>query len=374
MSTDVSTDSEDGAPEAAFFRHTRMPKWGIGLVLWERDGKRGYKFEDGQLRVIAEAYYKLLEPAENPPPDSPLMAELQKLRSADGSGDDIQIMTFDEQRAVFVEQYPHGFVGDDWKKAYRGRKEGRRLKRHREAAVAEAQEKLTKAELDAIVDGRQWGELQKRLSEILGATDLVSKANLEPLKRGVAGEPFALALRDCLWGEGDFDPRFAELCRQMSMLWSRVPWPMATAPLALLFPKEHICVKPSVFVKQADCSPVTVRPSKQPTPRAYGAYLEMSRQLRNNLSDIGLPPHDLWDIHDFIWVTQRPAAADHLAKVRAQVEAAPPTPPVGAEPDKPDTPLQTTGEGEAPAADAPAQESASTEAAPEKPSSEGDGE
>lgn len=335
MSTTATPDTETATPDVAFYRHSRQPGWGIGLIVWERDGKRGYKFEDGQLRIIAEPYYKLLEPAENPSPDSPLMAELQKLRSADGSVENANRMTFEEQRAVFVAQYPEGFVGEEWRKAYRGRREGRRLKRHREGAIAEAQELLSAQALDDVIAGQKWRELQKGLASILATTDLVSRANVEPFRRGVAGEPFVVALRDALWGEGDFDTRFTELCRQMSMLWSRVPWTMATALLALVHPKDHICVKPSVFVKQADCSPITVRPSKQPTPRAYAAYLEMARQLRTLLSDTGLPPHDLWDIHDFIWVTQRPAAADVLAKVRAHSEASGgEQPAIGAEPDE----------------------------------------
>jgi hypothetical protein len=336
MSTTATPDPETATPEVAFYRHSRQPKWGIGLILWERDGKRGYKFEDGQLRIIAEPYYKLLEPAENPPPDSPLMAELLRLRSADGGAADANRMTFEEQRAVFVAQFPEGFVGEEWRKAYRGRREGRRLKRHREGAIAESQELLAAPALDDVISGQKWKDLQKGLAAILGTTDLVSRANLEPFRRGVAGEPFVVALRDALWGDGDFDTRFTELCRQMSMLWSRVPWTMATALLALVHPKDHICVKPSVFVKQADCSPVTVRPSKQPTPRAYAAYLEMARQLRTLLSDVGLPPHDLWDIHDFIWVTQRPAATDVLAKVRATSEASGPQPAIGAEADEGD--------------------------------------
>jgi hypothetical protein len=349
MSTSVTTnDSESSASEVAFYRHSRQPKWGIGLMLWERDGKRGYKFEDGQLRVIAEPYYKLLEPSENPSPDSPLMAELQKLRSADGGANDINRMTFEEQRQVFVEQYPDGFVGEEWRKAYRGRREGRRLKRHREGAIAESQELLSAAALDDVIATQNWRDLQTKFSEILATTDLVSRANLEPFKRGVAGEPFVRALRDLLWGDSDFDGRFNEWCRQMSMLWSRVPWTLATAPLALVHPKDHICVKATVFQKQADCSPVIVRPSKQPTPRSYAGYLEMSKQLRALLSDVGLPPHDLWDIHDFIWVTQRPAATDVLAKVRAVSESDTDRPAIGAVvEDEVDKPLQRTGEDDA---------------------------
>jgi len=168
---------------------------------------------------------------------------------------------------------------------------------------------------------------------VLGATDLVSKAQLEPFRKGVAAENFTRSLYAMLWGEGDMSKRFSDLAQHMSMLWPRVPWTVITAPLALVHPKEHVCVKPSVFTKQADCTTKPIRPTKLPTARVYRGYLEMCIQLREKLSDAGALPHDLLDVYDFIWVTQRPAAAEHLARVRAegvlgrapeiQIEAAP---------------------------------------------------
>ena len=309
MTSEVTTDPANESDEIFFYRHSRKQEWGLALILWERDGKRAYKFEDGKERVIAEAYYKLLDKTdEEPDSDSVLIAEIAKLRGTD-SDDKSDAMTLEEQLAVFMAQYPGAFGSDAWIKGYRGKEGKRRLKRHRVPAIAEAQEKFSKAEMEAIVEGGRHAELQERLVEVLGATDLVSKAQLEPFRRGVAGEPFTRSFHNMLWGEGDLDKRFTEMCNQLSMLWPRVPWPIATAALALVHPKEHVCVKPSVFTKQADCTTLPIRPTKLPTARVYKGYLEMCRQLRAALSDSGAPPHDLLDIYDFIWITQRPAAA-----------------------------------------------------------------
>ncbi len=352
----MSTTTEPAPEEVAFYRHTKKPGWGIGMICWERDGKRGYKFEDGELRIIAEDYYRLLEPSEDPASDSPLLRELAKMRSADGD-DAAHRMTIEEQMAVFLLQFPGGFGSDEWKKGYRGKKDKRRLKRHREPALADAEEKLNKAAVDAMVDGGRHGELQEVLVDVLGATDMVSKAHLEPFRRKVATEPFSLALREALYGDDTLDARLGELFRQMSMLWSRVPWQVPTAILSVVHPKDFVCVKPSVFTKQADCSPLPIRPTKTPTPRVYRGYLELARQLRTSLSDRGVPPHDLWDIHDFIWITQRPAAAEFLAKVHAENLAANIAAPGAA----PEPPAAEAASEAAPAAE-PAPEAA--EAAP----------
>lgn len=357
MTSEVSTDPANESEEIFFYRHSRKPGWGLALILWERDGKRAYKFEDGKERIIAEDYYKLLDIAdEEPGSDSVLIAELAKLRGGD-SDDKSDAMTFDEQLAVYLAQFPGAFGSDAWIKGYRGKEGKRRLKRHRVPAIAEAQERLSKAELQRILDERAYKELQETLVEVLGATDLVTKAQLEPFRKGVAGEPFARTLFAMLWGEGDIAKRFTDLTQAMSMLWPRVPWTVITAPLALVHPKEHIAVKPSVYTKQADSTTKPIRPTKLPTARVYRGYLEMCKELREKLSDAGALPHDLLDIYDFIWVTQRPAAAEHLARVRAEGVLGRSTAPT----------VQVEGAAapaeEAPAEEAPAEEAPAEEAA-----------
>lgn len=346
MTSEVSTDPANESDEISFYRHTKKPGWGLALILWERDGKRAYKFEDGKERIIAEDYYRLLNRTdEEPDSDSVLIAEIAKLRGGD-TDSKADSMTFEEQLSVYLAQYPGAFGSDAWIKGYRGKEGKRRLKRHRVPAIAEAQERLSKAELERILEQGAYKELQETLVEVLGSTDLVTKAQLEPYRKGVAGENFTRALYAMLYGEGDMAKRFTELAQHMSMLWPRVPWTVITAPLALVHPKEHVCVKPSVFTKQADCTTKPIRPTKLPTARVYRGYLEMCKELREKLSNAGALPHDLLDIYDFIWVTQRPAAAEHLARVRAEGV-------LGRAPEVPTIEKPQTEATEAPANEAP---------------------
>ncbi len=355
MTSEVSTDPANESEEISFYRHTRKPGWGLALILWERDGKRAYKFEDGKERIIAEDYYKLLNRTDDEPEsDSVLIAEIAKLRGGDAD-DKSDAMTFEEQLAVYLAQFPGAFGSDAWIKGYRGKEGKRRLKRHRVPAIAEAQERLSKAELQRILDERAYKELQDTLVEVLEATDLVTKAQLEPFRKGVAGEPFARSLFAMLWGEGDVAKRFTDLVQAMSMLWPRVPWTVITAPLALVHPKDHIAVKPSVYSKQADSTTKPIRPTKLPTARVYRGYLEMCKELREKLSDAGALPHDLLDIYDFVWVTQRPAATEHLARIRAEGVLGRPTS-LTVEVEGEDAEGREDAEAEAPAADAEAAE------------------
>lgn len=377
MTSEVTTDPANESEEISFYRHTRKQEWGLALILWERDGKRGYKFEDGKERVIAEPYYKLLSRTDDEPDsDSVLIAAIARLQGG-GSDDKLDAMTFEEQLAVFLAQYPGAFGSEAWIKGYRGKEGKRRLKRHRVPAILEAQERLSKPEMDRYLEEGAHKELQDTLVEVLGATDLVTKAQLEPYRKGVGGEAFTRALHAMLWGTEDMAKRFTELTQAMSMLWPRVPWTVITAPMALVHPKEHTCVKPSVFTKQADCTTKPIRPTKLPTARVYRGYLEMVKELRDALSDTGAPPHDLLDIYDLVWITQRPAASEHLARVRAEgvlgrstplviVQDAPPAGEAASEADAPAT--EETEETEAPAAEAaaPAEEASSDDAPAEE--------
>ena len=48
-----STDQEDSAPVPGdrLYRHSKRKQWGFAVLAWEKEGKRGYQFEDGELRV-----------------------------------------------------------------------------------------------------------------------------------------------------------------------------------------------------------------------------------------------------------------------------------------------------------------------------------
>ena len=64
METQTETQLQANASELV--RHVRRPSWGVGVEVWERNGKRAYQFSDGKMRVIKEGFFHLLEPTQSP--------------------------------------------------------------------------------------------------------------------------------------------------------------------------------------------------------------------------------------------------------------------------------------------------------------------
>ena len=49
------------ASQVHVYVHRKRPQWGYAIVAWEKGDKRGYQFEDGQLRVFKDAFYGLFD-------------------------------------------------------------------------------------------------------------------------------------------------------------------------------------------------------------------------------------------------------------------------------------------------------------------------
>ncbi len=320
------SSTEDNAPQPGdrLYQHSKRKQWGMAVMAWERDGKRAYQFEDGNMRVFAEGFYRFLEEVECPPDQTVrLLAKLGRasgIGKGDGSGDEQQL-TFDEQRQVFLEQYPEGFVGADWKNGHRGEGVSRRLKRHRDAAIANAQELLSKEALDGLIAAGDHEEVLRRLTEIVHGTDLVTRAQAEPVARAKASPQLSAGLRDVLYGEGEYEPRFDEYCRLMLEAGRKqLSWPIASTIPALVQPEAHVAVRPTVLSLQAQWAHPRLRYSSKPEGRVYTRILTMARKVRDTLNAAGHGPKDMLDIYDFMLSTLRPAARKILDEVRARIE------------------------------------------------------
>ncbi len=321
--TSTSEDTDDVKPGDRLYKHTKRAQWGYAVLAWERDGKRGYQFEDGELRVFKEGYYKLLAEAECPPDQAVrLLAQLGRASGAkgDGKGND-RVLTFDEQLAVFLEQYAEGFAGGEWRNQHRGEGLSRRLKRHRDAAIADAQEQLSREALSELIAANDHAEVVKRLSDVVQGTDLVTRAQADPLARAKPSADLSLGLRDLLYGEGPFDPLFDEFCRRLLEAGRKqLSWPLVTSILSLVQPNKHIAVRPTVIGKQAQWASPRLRYSAKPEARVYARILSMGNTVMTRLTEAGQPPKDFLDIYDFMLVTLRPAAERILEEVRARIE------------------------------------------------------
>lgn len=323
-----SSNATDGLIH--LYRHSKRTDWGLAAVMWEREGKRGYRFEDGNERVFKEGYYHLFEsaPALGAAAES-LLASIHRDRMADAAGGrsssalPVRGPELEELVAVFHEEYADGFADAKWASKHRGEGVKRRAKRHRDVALREAAELLGREVLDARIEAGDHEEVIRRLVTVLGATDLVTKKQLEVLHRAAPTAVLARALRD-LMHEPDLEGvRFDAVLKLLARSPGGNPsWSLMTAIRAVVDPQNDACIRPSVFFDAVRVVSPSQARKVSPQGGQYNRLAAIARDLRERLRALGEMPRDMLDIYDFIWATCRPAAAPVLARVRQRAAEA----------------------------------------------------
>lgn len=300
------------AGDVALVRHRKRKDWGVAALLWERDGKRGYQFADGNLRVFKQGFYDMFEAAE-PPGDGSATAvrRLARLARAEDLTEATRLPTLRDQIAMFRREFPGGFASDAWQRTRRGVEARNRLKRHRDPAIDDARW-LSPAQLAPLIAGFGWSEIHARLLRVLSATNLIPTAQLRQLEALKPSRELGTSLSEWLGAEGDeleLERRFNMLVRSLG---SAGKWSVVTAIAGLFDPEHHVCVRPSAFETQAKMLLPNFRAAKRPTYAGYREYLRVAQTVFNELAGAGLRPADLLDVHDFIVETLRPSAREQL--------------------------------------------------------------
>ena len=300
------------AGDIALVRHRKRKDWGVAALLWERDGKRGYQFADGNLRVFKQGFWDMFETAEAPGDGSATaVRRLARLARAEDLTEATRLPTLRDQIAMFRREFPGGFVSDAWQRNRRGAEARTRLKRHRDPAIDDARW-LDPARLAPLISSFGWSEIHARLLRVLSATDLVASAQLRQLESLTPSRELGTSLSDWLSGDGDeleLERRFNMLVRSLGAAGK---WPLVTAIAGLLDPEHHVCVRPSVFEIQAKMLLPNFRAAKRPTYAGYRDYLRVAQTVFDELAEAGLRPADFLDVHDFIADTLRPSARQQL--------------------------------------------------------------
>ncbi|MEM7155839.1 MAG: hypothetical protein AAF799_23515 [Myxococcota bacterium] len=306
------------------FRHCKREDWGMAVLLWEREGKRGYRFEGGDERTFKEGYYHFFQPtAAIGDAAERLLASLAVEAKADPAtarrAKRAATPTLVELIAVFHEEYAGGFGDAAWTSKVRGVGARRRAKKHREAAVAHAAELLAKEALDGLLASNDAAAVVERAVTVLKATDLVTKTQLAALASAAPTMGLAKALRDLMY-EPDVDgAHFDRLARMLGRSpEGKVSWPLMTALRAVVDPAGDVVVRPSVFRAMAEVVMPSLSRRVRPHGGYYNRYVAMVRDLRDALVERGEAPRDLLDVYDFMWTVCRPAAAKVLVRVRQQ--------------------------------------------------------
>lgn len=301
--------------ETQLYQHVRRDQWGLAVLAWEQPDKRGYQFEDGKLRVFQKGFYHLMQPVEREKEHRLVQSLNRKLKVSERRQEVVaqarknnqRLYTFEDQITAFCVEYPQGFGGEGWLTTQRGVGAKRRLKRHRDAAIAHAQDLLDPAQLEALLQQDEADTVHSRAVEVLRGTDLVSASQVELLQslNDEQRAVFARALFELLFGRESFDARFDALVESIGEACS---WPLATVFLALVYPNQHVCVQQTAFRGQAKWMAPEMNHRKIPKGTTYRQYLAMAQSVRDALHRHQLEPQDLLDVAEFIRFTMKPAA------------------------------------------------------------------
>jgi len=305
--------------ETRLYRHSKRHQWGVAALVWERDGKRGYQFSDGKLRVFKEGFYGLFESAVAPGDGSAkTVRRLARLARTDDVMEATRLPTLRDQIELFRREYPSGFHGDTWTKKKRGVKARKRLKRHRDPALAEASKRLSAAAMRDLIAAEKWAMLLDDVVEVLGATDLVPRGQLKKLQAVEPSKSLAMSIYSWLHNpSGDqsdehADRRFNRMVRELGPAGS---WQLVTALGAMVHPAQHCCVRLRSHTLQGKMLLSEFRVSKRPQGKDYRRFRHVTRAVHDELVEAGFVPRDNLDVYDFMWETLRPAARDTLLAI-----------------------------------------------------------
>jgi hypothetical protein len=332
---DPIDEVEHAAFDGQLCQHAERPHWGLAVRIWTRRDLRGYQFEDGKLRVIADKFEHFMHPVNRPIPEAErLREELWKLsglsqarieRRRGGRKQSARVVSFDEQVALFLGDYPGGFSDPAWLQEARGIGTGRKTTRHRDPAIERARSLLSAEELAPLIRDENHYEIIARAQQALEGCSLVSTSqaallsSVHPSKQ----RAFAFALHDWLHGDDPPARHFDRLVTNLEGPKRTPSWPLVTAFAALVDPDNHVCVKPSVVQQQAKVLAPNLVLQRRPSHGEYELVRGLAQSITEELNARELVPKDRLDIHDFIWATIRPAAVTRIESLRAAATESP---------------------------------------------------
>jgi len=310
-------------------RHSKKHEWGRALLLWRRDEKRAYQFEDGNMRVFAERFCDFFQPAQQPDP-----VLRQQLRAQAVAGGHVAaaaggkstartsgpVPSVADQITVFRVLFEDGFTGTAWREACRGRTKGKALKRHLDPVIERAQSELALERLQALAVGANPGAVLDAVVSVVGSTTLATKTQLDSIRKLDADQALAQAFVHYLHdvrtqGRGPLDTLRLALAKHGL---KNVPWTVLTAARALLHPEDQLFVRPTALREQAKLLLPSFKLSSVPTPDAYARCLEMAIGVRSRLREAGLQPRDLFDVAEFMRLTLSRANKGELLEAMAE--------------------------------------------------------
>lgn len=319
----------DSSSPIAVFEHKKRREWGLGVLAWEAEDRRGYVFENGQTRVLMHPFYSLMTPVKRSAGEvrallECLKPELEAARAERGSVHTprslTSAMSFEEQLLLFRDRFPQGFSDPAWLEDQRGLGAPKRVGAHRDPAIAEARQVLDAAVLESRLAKQEYGEVLADMGALLRRTDLVPSGEIAPLLEVEEGQQRVLvnAVLDFLHGNDPFGPRFDQFLLAYRQVMGAPPgWQLTTTLPALLDPENVVSIRPTAFRAQAKLLARRLAIPTQPSASGYQRCVALAKFTAAKLTERGLQPRDMLDVLDFIRVTTSAAARRRLSELKS---------------------------------------------------------
>ncbi len=329
MSTEAEASDMPVVP--ALFRHRKRNDWGRAILAWDRTVKRAYQFEDGELRIMAEGFFGMMEEIDVPADEARNVVrtlvghldagEARRILRSQGGG---ASMSLQDQIGLFKAMFPAGFQDPQWLAKTRGEGAKRHLKRHRNRVITDAKEMLGKENLNRLLMEHKATEVVEAAESIMSRTDLVTAAQLKPFS-SVAPKnhpELAKGISEFLYGSHGDAERVTAWVQLLNRVMGAPPaWQLATVLLGLVRAEEHVPVRPTSFRDQARYMAPRVTCSNSPDGATYARLLSMTHAVRDRLLEAELKPADFVDVHDFIRVTLGSTARAKWDEAKKSIEA-----------------------------------------------------
>jgi len=300
------------------FEHVSRKDWGRSVLLLEIPDKRTFLFEDGAERSFRPDFWHKMEIIEVQGNEAVRIDRLARRNQAPAPGSTRKSkappkkpdITFEQQVAYFMKLFPVGFEDEAYIKAERGEPGTKGAEKLKDAAPEKAEDLLSQKNLQELIDADNYEDLHQMVYEFLTSTkSTTQKAEATRFKNLSEDmrETYAQSLYELLYGERTYPIRFDSLVAALD-IEGGATWPLSTLLPALVYPADHVFVKPTFFKKQALILDIDPKYDTAPNATTYQQFNEAAKKTMELLQEAGQRPRDLWDVHVFVCKTLSPKA------------------------------------------------------------------
>jgi hypothetical protein len=307
------------------FEHSSRKDWGRSVLLLEIPDKRTFLFEDGAERSFRPDYWHKMEIITVQVNEAVRIDRLARRNQAPAPGSTRKSkappkkpdITFEQQVAHFMQLYRVGFEDEAYIKSERGEPGAKGAEKLKEAALERVEDLLSQKNLDEMIASESYEEIHQMIYELLTSTKSTTQKSEATRFKNMSEdtrETVAQSLRELLYGERSYSIRFDSFVAALDVE-DGATWPLSTLLQALVYPADHLFVKPTFLKKQALILDIDPKYDTAPNATTYEQFLQTARKTMELLQEAGQRPRDLWDVHVFICKTLSPKAIKDAADV-----------------------------------------------------------